>query len=191
MVWDVALDKQPGRAEPAAAETAEPLTQAAVRAQLEKQVAQESEAVRRVLAAVNTAAQSFRAQQEQNLAQWQRLAVELAVVIVGRLTHDKIRSGDFAVEESVRKIVSQLASRQPVKVYLHPEDVALLERRLAGQPLFTDASQVQVAADPGLSRGNCRADAGEVTLLARLDAQLAELRQQTLRSLAHVANEPR
>src|SRR5262249_51863811 len=116
----------------------------------------------------------------------QRVAVELAVTIATRLIHDKVQANDFAVEELVRKVVEQLEPKQPVTVRLHPEDKALLERRLAGQPLVpADAAEVPGVGDTAVPRGNCVAEAGPVSMQSQLEKQLSDIREHLLRNVGH------
>ena len=165
-----------------------PLTAAEEQARREaeqlKQAQIERDAIHRVLAGMTQAAQNLQASERQLLAEMQRLSVELAVAIASRLIHDKLSSGDFAVETLVRETVERVGSKRPVKVFLHPHDVALLEQRLqnSGQP-FSDRNDVQVVVDPLLRRGDCRAETADVRVIAQLEAQLTGLRQNLLEAL--------
>lgn len=157
-----------------------------------KQIQEEREAVERTLAHMTDVAHELKAQQRQRLTEMQQLAVELAVAIAGRLVHDRIEAGDFAVETLVHQVVERLETKQAVTVYLHPADIALLERRLGeGQALFPNNAEVRLAADDSLNRGECRAETGDVSVLSRLEEQLATIRQRLLGSLADAEIERR
>jgi hypothetical protein len=118
------------------------------------------------------------------LAEWRRAAVELAVTIATRLVHDRVKADDFAVETVVREAAILLGARGPLTVRLHPADLALLESRLGGAPLFADgAGMVVVAADTSQRRGDCQVESSDASVTARLGEQLAGIRQELLRSL--------
>lgn len=154
------------------------------RAEQERQTREDRAAIERVLAALTTAARSVTEQQRQALVDMRRAAVELGVTIAARILHEKVRAEDFAVEALVRQAVERLEPRQAVTVRLHPTDLALLERRLAGQPsLFPDTAEVRVIADASRQRGDCLAESGDVSVLSQLEGQLAEIRHHLLRSL--------
>lgn len=146
--------------------------------------------ITRTLVSLTAAVNAVQARQEQQLAEWQRAAVELGVTIATRLIHDKIQAGDYAVETLVRQVAARLNAEGPVTLRLHPADLELLERRLGGQPLFAPDAAVRLTADPALGRGDCRAESGEITVFSELGAQLAEVRRELLRSLGHAESKP-
>lgn len=131
-------------------------------------------------------------EQRKPVAELQRIAVELAVAIASRIVHQKLSSDDFAVEQMVREVVGRLGTEEPVTVRLHPDDLALLGRRLGGEePLVAGNVNVQLVADQSLGRGGCLAEAGEVGLLAQPDLQLTQLREMLLGTLTDAQFERR
>src|SRR5262249_18548239 len=131
---------------------------------------EDRETVQRVVTKLTEAARTLQVQQEQQLEEMQRVAVELAVAISSRVPHERIEAGDLAVEALVRQVVQRLDPKQPVTVYLHPEDLSLLEKRLTdGQPLIPESTELRLSADATLSRGDCRAEAGDLSVLAHLE----------------------
>ncbi len=62
------------------------------------------------------------------VAEMRQAAVELAIAVAGRVVFDKLQAGDFPIEEMVRQAVARLPAAPAVTVYLHPEDLALLQR---------------------------------------------------------------
>jgi flagellar assembly protein FliH len=133
-----------------------------------------------------------RAAQRGRLAEMQRVAVEVAVAVASHVLYERIESGDFPVEELVRAAVQRLDPRQAVTVRLHPEDLALLERRTAEEPLFAlDTEELRLVADPALGRGDCRAETGDVAVMANLQEHLAEIRHDLLRALPEAEVERR
>jgi flagellar biosynthesis/type III secretory pathway protein FliH len=134
----------------------------------------------------------LRAAQRGRLHEMQRVAVELGVAVASHVLYERIESGDFPIEELVRAAVKRLEPRQAVTVRLHPEDVALLERRTSGEPLFAlDTEEMRVVADTALARGDCRAETGDVAVLANLQEHLADIRRDLLSALPEVEVERR
>jgi flagellar assembly protein FliH len=165
-----------------------PIPQAAGpdKAEQDRQLQEEKEAVQCTLASLRETAHTVAAQWDAQLAEMKRITVELAVTIAARLLHEKIEEGKFAVEALVHKVVEQLEPRLPVTVYLHPKDLALLEQRLGpGQPVVSDNREVRLAADPALERGDCRVESSAVKVVSQLKAQMEEIRQHLLRSVEH------
>jgi flagellar assembly protein FliH len=161
-------------------------------AEVNRQAQQEREAIERILATLTEVAHNLETQQHQRLGEMQQAAVQLAIAVAGRLLQQTIDTGSFPVEALVRKVVERLGPKAPVNVFLHPDDLALLQRRLGeNQPLFPDGSAVRVVAEATLKRGDCRAEAGEVSVLSQLEAQLNDLGEHLLGSLADAEIERR
>lgn len=128
--------------------------------------------------------QTLHEQQRQRLQEMQEVAVELAVAIASRLIHENIDRGAFGVDAMIRQVVAQLESEHPVTVYLHPNDLALLHKRLGDAKLMTaNHTEVRLAADATLKRGDCRAETGDVHLLSQLEDHLVEIRKGLLHNL--------
>jgi hypothetical protein len=140
--------------------------------------------IEQALAALGRTVKTWHEQRAQDRAEWRRAAVELGVTLAARLLHDRIVSGDFPVETLIREMIGQVDTGH-VTVYLHPDDLALLQERLEGQPLVDRAEGVALQPDPALGRGDCRVEAGDAIVLSQLEAQLAETRRRLLRSLGH------
>ncbi len=151
----------------------------------------EAEAIARVLASLAQAAQQIQTGNRQQQEEMARAAVNLAVTIAGRLIHAKLEAGEFGLDALIQKLLSRLEGLHPVTVRLHPEDLALLRRRVPDdQALFPDDRVARMVADPLIGRGSCRADMGDVSILSELDAQLADIRKHLLESLDHGHAEP-
>ena len=126
----------------------------------------------------------LRSAQRARLEEMQRVAVELAVAVARQLLFDRLEAGEFPVEQMVRAAVQRLEPRQAVTVYLNPEDLALLERRTADEPLFAlDTEELRLVGDPALARGGCRAESGDLGILTNLEDHLADIRRDLLQAL--------
>jgi flagellar biosynthesis/type III secretory pathway protein FliH len=106
------------------------------------------------------------------------------MAIASHLVHQHLQTGEFAVEALVHKVVQRLQPTEAVKVFLNPEDWALLHQRQETKPLQSGGPSLQLLADPALQRGDCRAESGDVGLLWQLEDQLSEIRRHLLRSLS-------
>ena len=172
---------------------------------------EERQAIEQTLAQVRQSVEQLGARYDAMAAEMRQAAVELAIAVAGRVVFDKLQAGDFPIEEMVRQAAARLPAAPAVTVYLHPEDLAVLQRRLASEedketrrhgdkekestPFFSLSPCLRVSlsgksepcfeSDPALRRGSCRTEAGEIHVLADLATQLAELRRQLLWSASH------
>ncbi len=173
-------------------ETLAALREAMAAEAAERAASEERERVERVLGSLAEVARDLRAQQRSRLEEMQQVAVEIALAVAGSVVYERIEAGDYAVEELVRRAVQRLDSREAVTVHLHPDDLALLERRLGEGPRITlDGDDVRLAADASLARGDCRAETGDGSVLTHLEEHLAEIRKDLLRSLPEAEVERR
>jgi flagellar biosynthesis/type III secretory pathway protein FliH len=179
---------------PAAAPAPDPARalREAEEAEAARKAEEERERLETVLGNLEDVARDLRSAQRGRLEEMQRVAVELAVAVASHLLYERIESGDYAIEEFVREAVGRLEPRQAVTVRLHPDDLALLERRTAEEPLFAlDTEDLRLVADGSLSRGDCRADTGDVAVMSSLEDYLAEVRRELLRALPETEVERR
>jgi flagellar assembly protein FliH len=158
----------------------------------DRHLVEEQEAIQRVLAHLTELAGELQAQQRQRLEEMQQVAVELAVAVASRLVHERIEAGAYAVDALVRQAVEQLQATGPISIYLNPQDLELLEKRLRARsgPVL-DAAKVRLLADAALARGDCRADAGESSVEFQIQQQLAEIRRHLLEVLPDATLERR
>ena len=136
-----------------------------------------------VLAGLTTAATTLRQDVERMRGEMTAAAVELAAAIASRLIHKVIDADAFGVEELVRELTARLDGERAVTMFLHPDDLKLLQR--PGPALPPDGRTIQWTADQTLARGDCRAVCGDVSLFSQLKVQLMDLHDQLRRSVAH------
>jgi flagellar biosynthesis/type III secretory pathway protein FliH len=108
----------------------------------------------------------------------QEAALELGELLASKLVHEKISSGNYAIEGSVRALVDQLNTADPITITLHPSDLALLFDRLGQTPLLNNGPELIFQTDPDLERGNCRASTGDLKASYTLSEQLQRLTQR-------------
>ncbi len=148
-----------------------------------KELRADRERIEDVLGNVRAAVESIRGEQAARVQELQRVAVELALTIASRLLHERVESGDLAVEAKVRDMLSQLGADEPVTIRLNPADLALLTERLDGKPLSDDRADPRFVADPNLGRGDCQVDGRDGMLVSDVARELEEIRDELLRSL--------
>jgi flagellar biosynthesis/type III secretory pathway protein FliH len=175
--------------------SARALTEMAAAKEREQQKLQEQAAVEQALAGIAEAASGLTHRRNDLLAEMQKVAVELAMAVATRVTYDKLQSDHFAIEELVHAVVSRLAPAGPVQIRMHPDDIALLNRRLGDERLsagrFAEHSEIRLIPDESLRRGDCTADAGDVSFASSLEEQLSGIRQHLLRNLTDAQTERR
>lgn len=108
----------------------------------------------------------------------QDAVIQLASLIASKLVHDRIDASEFPIEEFVRQIVDKLGTGDPVTVRINPQDLALLQERLGDEPLITDGPDIAWEADDTLSRGNCHATTGDMTVSNIVREQLGLVTEQ-------------
>lgn len=112
------------------------------------------------------------------ISELREAAVELAHVIAAKLVFQQLAAGTFPTDRLVTEVLSRLNTREPTTVQLHPDDLAALK---ADHPEFGVHDQhVRLVADTKLSRGDCKAVAGEITVVYELHRQLEEIRRELL-----------
>lgn len=137
-----------------------------------------------VLDQLGAAAADLRARQAGDLDQLRQAAVTLAINVTARVFHHEVSAGQFPLEQIAHELVAQLVDEEPIRVRLHPDDLALLSDRLDGQPLLP-TDEPKLVADPTLTRGAVAVDGPTQSLRADPVRTLDEIRDELLRSIAH------
>ena len=141
-----------------------------------------------LLASLNESIGELQRNYHERLAELQQAAWEIALTIATRLLHRQITAGDFDVEAMVQDMVAQLGEDVPVTIRLNPDDLAMLQQKLEGRPLFPDAViEPRLVADGSLGRGDGRVECKQTTLLSELPGQMMEIREELMRNLGHAS----
>jgi flagellar biosynthesis/type III secretory pathway protein FliH len=154
-----------------------------------KQLSQDRAAINASLARLGEQLRSLQEQRENSWRQWQQAAIELGLAIASRLVHARIETGGMALETVVREAAARLAPDEPLRVRLHPRDLAVLRDRLKGDPLLPEALMVQIIADASLKRGDCHVEGRDGDVLSEVRTQLADLRSDLLGRLTHAGSQ--
>ncbi len=137
---------------------------------------EERRAIEQVLSQLREAIREMGTRYTVLVGEMRQAAVELAVAVAGRLVYGTLNTGEFPIEEMVDQALKRLPASETVRVFLHPDDLALLRSRLDDRPVLSSAqTEVGLLADANLSRGSCRAEAGEIHVRAELSSQIAGL----------------
>lgn len=103
--------------------------------------------------------------------------IRLVVDTARRLVNKAIALDSQLVEGAVQEAVASVATAtREMKIFLHPEDVAVLNKNLT---LSTDASW-KLMPDPALRRGDCRVVTESSQIDARLDTRQTNIERALL-----------
>jgi hypothetical protein len=140
--------------------------------------------LRPLLTALSHSIQEVEQRRQQSLGELQHLAVELSVAIASQLVFQAVDRGEFGVEELVRQAIHRFNLSDPITIALHPDDLALLQSRIASlEPRWPDG-QVILQGDHAVARGGCRAESADgKMLISDITARLSEIRRHWMEEL--------
>ncbi|MCP4783555.1 MAG: hypothetical protein GY903_23090 [Fuerstiella sp.] len=150
----------------------------------EELIAEQLNYLQQLLNDIGVAIEELQQQHRETLAEMQQATVELSITAASWIVGAAIDADVFAVDDLVASMVRHLHKEQPVRIFLNPEDATLLNEMIenseAGQ--LVD-SEVEVAPDTELKRGNCRVESARTTLVMDLDDRLADIRRIWMENL--------
>lgn len=144
----------------------------------------EAQRVEQLAALVETIRSEFQALQarsQNTVADLQRTAVEVAILIAAKLLHNEEIASRVEIEETAQRLIEKLNLDNQITLHLHPDDLNAIKATTCKE---LQSDNVNLVPDSGLRPGDCRADDGENGLIASLDLQLAELRHQLLENIS-------
>ena len=99
---------------------------------------------------------------------------QLAMSVAGHIIRREIRADPGQVIAVVRAAMNALpVAERDVKVYLHPEDVALVREALSiSEDEITETRPWRIIEDPVLTRGGCRVRSENSTIDATVETRL-------------------
>jgi|GEM_PF-2444957 hypothetical protein len=121
----------------------------------------------------------FEKQMDGLIREFQVATVELAQAIAAKLVFENVDNDRYPIANLVHEVVSRLDSAAGAVVRLHPDDLALVHEL----PSINDSnheSSLKLVPDSTLARGDCKAKAGEITVIYELRRQLDDIRRQLL-----------
>jgi len=140
--------------------------------------------LRPLLQSIAESLETIDQRRQQSLLEMQQVAIELAIAVASQLVFQAIDSEHFAVEKLVQRAIESMGTEAIPVVFLHPQDLELLRKRLLQQPAPWSSEQITFHNDPGVSRGGCRVenDAGRM-LVSDIGLQLSEIRRHWMEEL--------
>lgn len=140
--------------------------------------------LRPLLESLGAALEEIERRRQQSLGEMQQVALELAVAVTSHLVFEAISRENYAVEQLVGKALEQVGLDSVPIVALHPADLDLLHKRLAGKPAPWPEGAITLRADPGVARGGCRVEAPDGRMLVSdIASRLSEIRRHWMEEL--------
>jgi len=113
------------------------------------------------------------------LREFQEATVELAQAIAAKLIFEEVDQNRFPIANLVHEVISRLDTSVNAVIRLHPDDLALIEESPKINGSNPEAS-VKFVGDATVARGDCKAKAGEISVVYELRRQIEEIRRQLL-----------
>lgn len=120
----------------------------------------------------------------QALQEQQQLAIELAIAVASHLTQTLIEEDHFGIEEMMQSALERFKSAESIRMTLNPDDLDLMERRLAVTTSHQELRNLVIKTDPSLERGSFLVEDGQGTnWLSSVSLRLSEIRKHWLEEL--------
>jgi flagellar biosynthesis/type III secretory pathway protein FliH len=118
------------------------------------------------------------------LSELREATVELSLAVATKLLFQQVTSDTFPVDRLVADVLGRLNTHEPATVRLNPEDLASLQSSTGLPADSAREREVRLVADPRLSRGDCKAVSGEITVVYELRRQIDEIRRELLSAVS-------
>ena len=115
--------------------------------------------------------------------EFEEATVELAQAIAAKLIFEEIDNNRFPVANLVHEVVSRLDESSNAVVRLHPDDLAIIQE-FPAIGSSDDGRSIRFVGDSSLARGDCKAKAGEISVIYELRRQIDEIRRQLLSTVS-------
>ncbi len=126
------------------------------------------------------AAEALQGKRAELVAAAERDLVRLALAIARKIVKREVRGEDVAAE-NVRRAIELTASRQVVRILVHPADLSSIEAFLPDlRREFTDILDVALEGSDTVDRGGCVVSTREGSVDATIAAQLEEIERGLL-----------
>ena len=127
------------------------------------------------------AASAVEARLAELAASGERDLVKLALAVAARIVKTAVVLERPVAEENLRRAVELTARRRELRVLLHRDDLARIEKYLpALRREFSDLEAVSLEADPSIARGGVLVQTREGSVDATLAAQLDQIERGLL-----------
>ena len=155
-------------------------------------IAEQLNYLQQLLNDIGAAIVELQQQHRETLTEMQQATVELSITAASWIVGAAIDADVFAVDDLVASMVRHLHKEQPVRVFLNPQDATLLNELIDSSEAdqLVD-SEIEVASDGELTRGNCRVESARTTLVMDLEDRLADIRRIWMENLNETQTERR
>lgn len=117
------------------------------------------------------------------LSELQEATIELAEAMTSKLIFEEINENRFPIANLVHEVISHLNTTSGAVIRMHPDDLALLQDYPTIDGSQKDGS-LKFVADSTLARGDCKAKAGEISVVYELRRQIDEIRRELLSTVS-------
>jgi flagellar assembly protein FliH len=115
------------------------------------------------------------------LAAAERDLLKLALAVAAKVVKAELRAGGAIAPANLGRALELCAKRQELRVFVHPEDLALVEAYLPDlRRRFADLGTVAVEGLESIGRGGAVVQTREGTVDASIEVQLAEIERGLL-----------
>lgn len=111
-------------------------------------------------------------------------ALEIGFQVARRILEQELSSGPEPLFALVRSAVRRLGDARRLVIKLHPADAERIDTTDGRQKLGLSLMQVEVAADPSLTPGDCVIESDQATVDGRLATRLDEVKRSVESALA-------
>jgi flagellar biosynthesis/type III secretory pathway protein FliH len=118
------------------------------------------------------------------LQQSQAPLVSLAIAIARKILDSELRVDPQLVERSVAAVLQGVAREPFISLYVHPDDVAILQTSGTWRTGVMQDCDIRVLPDASLPRAGCRVVCQWGELDGRFDAQLRQIEKALLTSVS-------
>ena len=151
-----------------------------------------AEKLHATLPALRQAAEELHRERDRWLTEWEATAIQLCISVAERILHQRLAVQPDLVLPMMSEVLQLAAGNPEISLKMHPDDVALLGDRaveiVRGQ---SGCAEVNIIADPDITRGGCLVESRHGEIDARIEKQLdriaAELLEQDL-DLPHASD---
>lgn len=141
-------------------------------------------ACHRLLQQITDMIQACDQRRKQNLLELQQVAIELAIAAASHLVETTIDRDQSGIEDLVKSAVNKFDESESITVSLNPDDLELLERRLAVTTHHAQLRTLSIQADTNLARGSCQLKNGtDEVYITEISHRIAQIRKHWLEEL--------
>ena len=130
-----------------------------------------------VLASLGELVAGMRHERENLVRLHQPELVNIAFAIAQRVVRAELAAAPEAVTRAVEDALARVGVRDEIRIYVSPQDAALVERYLQeARPGGVESGHLKLEPDASIARGGCRLESEAGTIDATIEGQMRALR---------------